>query len=335
MILFVILLVLAGAIYWLLEVAPARQMQRLVADREFAVENTDQIRKIFLAHRDGETVLLERRGDGWTYNGQYDARPNAVDNLLDAVSRVQMQYKPPQAAVPNMVNDLAVNGIKVELYGAGDRLLKAYYVGGSTADERGTYMIMEGAEQPYVAHIPSWTGNLRFRYNLRGEDWRDRTVLRFDPDQVTSASIDYPKQQDQSFRLESKDGQWAVLPFYPTTPQQVGTLQPGRVEAFLVAASELGAEAFRNNFSGKDSLLQQAPFATFRVQLAGTAEPREVCLYPIFPEVSVFSDAATASRANATVERYFAWVEPAGDLLLVQNRVFRKALWGYASFFEN
>ncbi|MCB9291126.1 MAG: hypothetical protein H6560_27725 [Lewinellaceae bacterium] len=49
-----------------------------------------------------------------------------------------------------MVESLATEGMKVELYDKDGGLLKAYYVGGSTSDERGTYMIMEGAEQPYV-----------------------------------------------------------------------------------------------------------------------------------------------------------------------------------------
>ena len=64
-----------------------------------------------------------------------------------------------------MVKSLASEGIKVELYDRKGEKIKAYYVGGATPDERGTYMIMENAEEPYVAHIPSWEGNLRFRFN--------------------------------------------------------------------------------------------------------------------------------------------------------------------------
>ena len=32
--------------------------------------------------------------------------------------------------------------------------LEQFYVGGETADQLGTFMMLEGAKEPYVVHIP-------------------------------------------------------------------------------------------------------------------------------------------------------------------------------------
>ena len=97
-----------------------------------------------------------------------------------------------------MVSNLATEGIKVEIYDRQDELIKTYYVGGAPPDERGTYMMLEGFEQPYVAHIPGWDGNLRFRYNLVGDEWRSRILFPGELEEIESVSIAYPRQRSKS-----------------------------------------------------------------------------------------------------------------------------------------
>ena len=171
----IIFIALGIVVFSFLRQQPAEESSLLGADREFAVPEVE-IEKIFLANRiNGTTTLLEKQGADWLYNGKYKVRPNALENLMRAITDIEMMYKPADAAVPNMLSDLATRGIKVELYGQDDKLLKVYYIGGSPADERGTYVILEDAEQPYVAHIPGWEGNLRFGITSAG------TIGEIDP----------------------------------------------------------------------------------------------------------------------------------------------------------
>ena len=125
----------------------------------------------------GIKSLLERKADYWQYDGKYRANAAIMRTLLDAIGNIQMKYKPPTAAEKPIINDIATNGIKVELYDKRNKLLKAYYVGGSTADERGTHIMMEGAEDPLVGHLPGWEGNLRVRFSPTGTDWRDKSIF--------------------------------------------------------------------------------------------------------------------------------------------------------------
>ena len=295
------------------------------ADRQFAIEEVDGIGKVFIADRRGNNTTLVRKGNQWVYNDAFPANPNAVRNLLDAITRIRMKFKPANAAVPGIVRSLATEGLKVEIYDKADQLLKAYYIGGSTIDERGTYAILDGAEQPYVTEIPGWQGNLRFRYSLRGEDWRDKTVFAALPSDIKEVSIVYPKQRNKSFRLSRQGGNYEVQPYYNATPKYDRPPVRGKVERFLDGFQRIGAEAFENDNPKQDSVRQTLPFCTITLA-AGDQGERTVSLFPIYTQYSAASD--------ELVERFFADINNGQDFMLVQNRLFKKILWGYEFFFE-
>lgn len=325
------LLLGAGAL-WYVWSSRDGQLSSLREERTFRIEDTDRIGKIFLVHREGEQVLLERKGEDWVYNTTWKARPDAVENLLDAIRRIQVKYQPAQAAVPNIVRNLVAEGIKVEIYDRRGRMMTAYYIGGSTADERGTFAIREGFEQPFVAHLDGWEGNLRFRYSLKGEDWRDRSVFSLDPDRIREVSIAYPAQRNQSFRLRKTEGGYQIDPFYPTTPVAKAPYRIGSAEGFLTGFESIVAEDFRNAYPAKDSILQLLPFAIIEV-VDDAGGKQSAKLFPILP-IAQEADVKTGQLpAGAEIERYFA-ATGSGDFMLVQHRVIQKILWGYPFFFE-
>lgn len=330
-ILFVLFLLLGAAAVWYLGSRPEERSTVLGWDRNFAVE-PEAVHKIFLADRRGNKTTLERTGDRtgdhWTYNERWRARPNAMENLLNAIGRIEMKYKPPRAAVPNMIRDLAANGIKVELYDRGGDLIKIYYVGGATPDETGTYVIMDGAEEPYVAHLPGWQGNLRFRYNLRGDDWRDKAVFAERPENIQAVTVEYPKQQAHSFKVKKKNGAYRVEPYGALRPRTERACRPGSAETFLYGFERLAAEAFENDNPRRDSIRRLRPFCTITLQRTDGTE-KTVRFYPIFEKFASGGQVLESNRA----ERYFADVST-GDFMLVQNRIFREIFWSYEMFFE-
>jgi hypothetical protein len=328
----VLFLILAGlsVTYFAFDSGPKTTM--LGADRQFAVPDTQRIYKIFLADREGERVTLERKDGYWLYNGQWKARPTAMKNLLEAIARVRMKYKPPQAMVNNMISSLAGFGIKVELYDRHDKLIKAYYVGGATPDERGVYMIMENAEQPYVVHMTNWEGNLRMRFKLKGDDWRDRSIFAERPENIAAVSVEYPKQRDKSFRLEKSQHGYSVKPYYEINEPFERPLRAGAVETYLLGFERLGAEAFENNNPRRDSVLRTVPFSVITVRDMKGAE-KIARLFPIYYHREDVDMQSGQVRRQPYVDRYFVDLST-GDFMLAQNRVLKDVLWGYSFFFE-
>lgn len=308
---------------------------RVEAERQFAVKDTDQIYRIFLADRGGTSADLVRKGDHWWYNGKYKARPNAVDNLLETIRRVEVRYRPAKALEAQMIQDLGTNGIKVEIFGRNGQKIKGYYVGGVTPDETGTYMIMEDQEQPFVTHMPGFQGALRVRYLIKERDWRDRTVFSVSIDDIDAVSIEYPLQKNKSFRIERSGKVWKVIPFYDITPVIRRPLQKGYVEGFLAGFENLVAESFENESPVRDSVTAMVPFCIVTLKKKDGSESW-ARFHPFEFGGAANREGQDFTLAGGTyksIERYLAELHT-GDFMLLQHRVFQKIFWAYPSFFE-
>ncbi len=320
-----IFVLLGGATAWYYLSGKKDAKSTLGWDRIFKVEEAN-IQKIFIAKRTGETTTLEREGDHWMVNKQSRSSKNAMENVLEAITQMELQSVPPAGATNAVVKELATRGIKVEVYGKNDKKLKAYYIGGVTADARGTYALQDGSEQPMVVQIPQMSGQIRTRFDLTGDDWRDRNVFLYKPEEIEAVSIEYPQQRNKSFKLKRSGNNWDIQPFYDNVPPIGRSVSTGRVEGFLVGFDGLMAEAFENQFVQKDSVRQQIPFAVVSVTEKNGKE-RKAAFYPTFRK-----DKNTGEQRSVVVERYFTDTN-SGDWMLTQHRVFEKIFWPYDAFF--
>lgn len=330
-ILLIIFLLLAGFTAWYFYQGTPDKSSLLLEERTFKVE-PEEIGKIFLADRYGTQTTLERSNGYWAVNGQYRAYDNAVDNLLDAVSRVEMNYKPPSAAVPNMVKSLSTQGLKVEIYNQKEQKIMAYYLGGTTQDERGTFIIREGFDQPYVAHIPGWSGNLRARYSLSGDQWRDKAVFRAALDEIEEVSVEYPQQKSQSFRIQRDGRDWKVIPFYEITPVINRPAQEGAVDTYLTEFEAIFAETFQNDNPQRDSLSNQLPFCSIHLKKRN-GEVQDAHFFPRYPKTLLNPETGLPEPSGDIVER-FSVLTNGGDFMVVQEVIFRKLFRPYAYFFQ-
>ena len=321
-------LVLGAGAYYAIRQKKTQTGSHVSWDMDFAVKNPQDITRIFLADRSGQTATLERMpGGAWEYNGRFPARPTAVQLLLETIASLNVLYIPPKAAETAMVKSLAAEGIKVELYGKKGEKIKSYYVGGVTNDERGTFMIMDGAEQPYVVHVPSFIGQLRVRYMLGDDNWRDRAVFAEKPEDIQSISVQYPQQKSESFRLEKTDkASYTVRPYFSTTPAVTRPQRKGVAEAYLLQFERLGAEGFETNNPVRDSVTALVPFAIVTVTKTGGAEKR-ARFWPVSVEERV-------RGGGQYVVRYYTDVNEGESFLLTQEQVFGPIFRGYHFFFQ-
>jgi hypothetical protein len=307
-------------------------------ESNFAVTDTDEIYKIFIADKQGKTATLERNNDTWEYvsktGKRYKVRPAAIKVLLETMQKVQVRYVVPQTAMKLAVEDLAVSGKKVELYNKKGKRFKTYYVGGPSNDSQGTFMIMEGSKQPYVTHLPYWEGFLTDRYLLEEKDWRDKTVFGYKSKEIKSIQVDYPSQQANSFLLtQVKNGKFTVAPLYPGTPTTDKPILHQKALAYLYNFERLIAEAYETQNPNKGYFLEKIPFIIVEVKL-NNGDRKRVRFIPIIEEVD--SDLDGSHEYRPDVERYFAFVDgtEGEDAVLVQHLVFKKIFWGYNFFFE-
>lgn len=172
--------------------------------RDFAVRDTSSIDQIFLADKVGNKLLLQRKKNYvWMVNNKFQARKDMIDNLLYTISMLDLKSPVPKAAHNSVVSRMASNAVKVEIYKDGDKE-KTYYVGEPTQDQLGTYMLMEGAEVPFIMQLRGFNGYLSTRFTPVESDWQIRLVYDLRPEEIASVKVEYPREQELSFVLDAE-----------------------------------------------------------------------------------------------------------------------------------
>lgn len=274
---------------------------------EFAVPDTAAITKVLLADRRGNSILLEREAvDRWKLNGSYKARQDAMATLLKTIMKVEVKMPVPQTAHNNIVRLLAGNSTKVEVY-QGKKLVKTYYVGDGTQDHEGTYMAMEGANVPYICHIPGFRGFLTPRYFTRINEWRDTELFRYPRiSEIAEIKVDFHQNPKNSYRVtRSREGKYSVelttqglkLPVIDTTAVR------RYVHQFSVFHYERVAEYPQNVV---DSIAQSIKYFTVTVRDAqGKTRTLETWRVKVLPGTLGFDDKPIewdSDRMNARID---------------------------------
>ena len=158
--------------------------------RDFAVEDTASITKIFLVNKAQKSVTLTRVSKGrWKVNEKYYARRDLINVLLKTINLLKVKSPVSKASRNNVITRLASGATKVEIYQGADEPAKVYYVGGATQSTMGTYMLIEGSSEPFITHLPSFFGYLSTRYVTNLDLWRDKTFIDLQFKDIRSIAI--------------------------------------------------------------------------------------------------------------------------------------------------
>lgn len=235
-----------------------------VALQDFAVADTASITKIHLSDKKGRDIMLDRQSPGsWKVNNRYKAEKYITDLLLETIKLVRVKNPIPLAARNDVIAYMATNAIKVEIY-KGKDLVKTFYVGGTTPDQQGTYMLVQGSSEPFVTHIPGFNGYLTPRFPLNERDWRTTEIYNLNPADITEVDLDYPKRPESSFRLMVKGADYVMQ-----KPGAGGELklEPMAAKRFLVGFRKIHFEVFSDlNAIQSDSVAASQPFAILQVK---------------------------------------------------------------------
>jgi hypothetical protein len=284
--------------------------------RDFAVQDTASVDKIFLADKQNATILLERKDNYWTVNGKYRARKDFIEVLLETIHRVEVAEPVTETKVDHVLRRISTDGIKVEIYQQG-KLSKTYYVGGVDQGNTGTYMLLEGSSQPFVTHIPGFAGFLTTRYNTSLYEWRDRVIFRYKVSDIAAVSLEYPDNKFQSFRCERIDNNKFKLFSLPDM-QPVPVFDTLAVKSFMSRFKFVGFEAYLDNTippHTRDSVLNSEMLCKYIVEdIHGNKQSLKA-----FPRPNVldqFDDEGEMYPYD--VERLYGFINNDEDMVLLQ-----------------
>lgn len=211
-------------------------------EKDFAVTDTSDVDKIFLADKTGQQTTLTRdEHRNWIVNNKYMARQDMLINLFDAIKRITVRAPVAASATDNILKRMATNNIKVEIYKKG-QLHKVYYVGSATTDSYGSFVLMEGAERPYICYLPGHNGYITSFYNPSPLEWRNRIIFAMNPRDIRSVKVEYTYDPSANYTVEQPEkNRFRLLDASGKEIQGFDTIQ---VKSYLLEFKNIAYEAF-------------------------------------------------------------------------------------------
>lgn len=339
----VALLVLGGAAIWAVS---SRTGDTPRTDRDEPsgfpeIERDDvAVLEITRPGEDGGTIRLERRDDAWRITQPIDAPADhsAVTTALDKLDELEVAGTAASAAQFHERLEVdAAHGVRVVARGSDGNALADLWIG---AYRSGNTMIrVEGEDR-----VVSVRGSIKFAFNKELRDWRDRSIVDLEADDVREVSWRGPNGTFRFTRSEvaaeapaegeappATLGDWAIaevsyLPPPPAEPTEPATPPRGRPAPPAEPTPLTTIEGFTpskvRSMIGSLARMRASDFAAADVtaESAGfTAESPRVTLTAQSGETRTSTTVILGNESNAERHDFYAMREGDSTIYIVSR----------------
>lgn len=324
LILILTLLLLGGLLYFLINRYGGDKESVEITSESFSIEDTASIDKVFLANLNEKESLIERKKDGW-YVKQGDewrmANQSRVEILLSTLRRVRVKNPVPLSMKENVVKAMATSSVKVEVY-SGDKMLKSFYVDGTTPDEMGTYMALnDNQKKPVVTHIPGFEGYLSSRFFADTRDWLSKRLFSYNPLAIREVSVMYNDSIEKSFTLKQKENGKILISGIGSNSFDEANDRAAKL--FLISFRNKQAERklTRTRKAVYDSLQNEEAVINIRIETKNKSQKTK--LYPVNPDLLQ----SEVPKERRKVTKYYAISDQnPGSVYLMQRSILEENL---------
>jgi len=244
--------------------------------KDFAVEDTSSITKIFLTDKTNKKITLKKNTSGnWQLNGKYKAQAEIMNTLLNTMFNIEVKRPVSKAEHNNVIKRMSAIATKVEIYQnvyrinlfdrvklfPHEKLTKTYYVGDATKNLIGTYMLMKNSSIAFVTYIPGFKGFLSTRYDTDEKNWMSHTIFEYKIDDIKSVSLKFPENPELSYTLTKTNNNKYILTSLLDN-KIIDDYDTLKVWDFLYSFRKICFEVLLNDLDKhkKDSILSSTPF---------------------------------------------------------------------------
>ncbi len=307
------------------------------AETSFAVKDTAAISKIEIKNgQNGKRITLERQtGGNWRLNQYYNASSPLVDNLLTTICQLRMQRPVSNAAYDNVMQSFEKPKKTVKIYTTDPNVpSKEYHLGDILNSKKGTYVMMEGFERPYVVGVPGIKGHLHPRFSTELPSWRNRIIFNYHYNDIAKIKVEYHLAPENSYEMEvvSKK-EILVKPLGNNTVPKGDKVNMPVAMRYLNSFQKMHAEAFENTHPNIDSLKASKPFCTYTVTNKKGKSKSMVMHYMPINKRSKSQIDRDGKAVPYDPDRFFVFTNKGNDLLIIQRFVFGKIMKGLPDFY--
>lgn len=310
------LVLVVGVAYWFIAKKPWNTLKGELKD--FAIKDTANVTRMFFADKRGNKVLLQRDGqNGWKVDNTFTADPDKINLMLATMHDLQVKNPVSDKSHNTVIGILATDATKAEFYN-GDDLIKTIYVGSSTPDQLGTYMLIDGSSVPFVTHINGFVGYLSPRFITEAKKWKTKEIFNIPATEIKEVSVQYPMNPKQSFGI--KNG---------TTPELTsnGNAIPSDakfLKYYLGGFKGLFFEGYAEAYTPKqiDSIYASTPFCIVKVSKEnGGQVTLQVHIKPVDRRTKEQYD-EKGNPLPYDPEKYYAFVNNEKEMVIIQHYSF-------------
>ncbi len=203
----IILVIIGVGAYFLLNEDHSFSKSNTEDYKDFSIEDTAAVSKIFLSQPSGKSILLTRVNESeWIVNNSFGARKDGIDLILKTLSDIKVSGLVAQDQLEHTIKSLATRSTKVEFYTSGNKPKKTWYIGDPTVNRLGTHMLLEKegrkSSKPYITHMIMERGYLGTRFFMDPILWKDRVVMKCNPKEIKSVEVIHAYDTALSFKIE-------------------------------------------------------------------------------------------------------------------------------------
>jgi hypothetical protein len=301
---------------------------------DFAIKDTASIDRIRISSNVGGLVDFVKIDGVWHFEDGACAQQHMIYNFLETIKYIAVKGPVPVGTIETVNKQTLAQHKKVEIFQNG-ALAKTWFIGTTTADHYGTYMILKNeglgiSPEPFIVFQPNVYGNLADQFSLRRKDYECSGIFVFD-NLFDIKEIDVINHEDTAanFTIRSVDTNTFELYHNGLKIESFDTVN---VRKYITGFAKMHYDVKEPLIPQeiRDSTLASPPYFTITVtDINGNANTLITHLKdPVNVEYDYDGNLITTDRD------YLYAVMQNGDFVMIQYFVFDKAFRNLAYFRE-
>lgn len=290
------------------------------SESQFAIPDLESIATISINRALYPELVFKRHSTGWKINNRFEANDVTMNYFLAVVKGVSMKYIPPKSAYDNLMADFKKNGIVLQFFDVNGKKLKQYTVGTELGDGSDTPFIMEGANQPYIVHLPGMDGSVRRRMNHNIDEWKSIIIAQEDPNSISKLKVTYPLDTPSSFTIIKKDDGYQLIS--ATGKDLTDLANQNTIRSYLDGFAEVLGESNESGSGRKDEIIAQPLFA--KIEIKRSNGEHKILEFYSFIDMSRGEHTTSPNQVNPD-NKFFVNIDKS-DFILGQYRVLQKII---------
>jgi Domain of unknown function (DUF4340) len=322
------LVAVSAAVYFVFVRKPWTTLKSELKD--FAIKDTASVTRFFLADKRGHSVTIAKNEQGiWMVDNTYKADITKVNLLLATMHDITIRNPISEKQFNSVIGTLATEGIKAEFY-SGDKNIKTIYVGPGSADQSGTFMLIDGSSAPFVTHIDGFVGYLTPRFYTLQIKWKSKEVFNATENEIAKITMNYPHQPEQSFEIIN-NGSAEVRDVSNNTTV---TTDPKFVQYYLGSFANLFFEGYDEELSGHsaDSIHLTKPYCIMELTKKNGEKTKLQLHYKAVGDHTKILYDDNGKLLPYDTEKYYGFINDEKDVVYVQEYNFGKVLKKLSDF---